>query len=147
MSGIFLTLWDDVEQFDRVLKPTPSNHPHITICYSGKKLEIKKLMELGNGILKDLFGKTITLTKARINSFFHERKGKERHDILVDIEEEKEIELTRQTHLQSVSDRVIMRKPHVTVKSSWDKDDVMKELNDINKILPITVKVNGICYK
>jgi hypothetical protein len=148
MSGIYLTVWDDVKEFDRVLKPTKGGWPHITLAWTGKNLSYDEL----KGVAKQAFDrwamKPVTLERARLNSFFHEGEGKTRYDVLLVVKEQKDIDDTRavllRTSFPARQHKFNMMEAHVTAKICWTEEDAQAEVDRINELLPLTVEVNGV---
>jgi hypothetical protein len=148
MSGIYLTVWDDVKQFDRVLKPTKGGWPHITLAWTGKNLTAPELTTVAKEALNYWVLHPITLSHARVNTFFHEGEGKERHDVLLIVEEKKEVETSRDVLLRTAfparQHKFNMMEPHVTAAILWSKEEAEAALAEISEHLPLTVEVNGV---
>jgi hypothetical protein len=149
MPGIYLLLSDSKTK-DAVLKPTEIGPSHITLAHTGKNLTTQQLAELVPEIARDWMGKSIFLTQPRINTFFHERKGKERYDLLIDTTEEtqEEIRETREKYLVSRFPELYttfnMRVPHVTARIYWNKESVHEAFKQVADYVPLAVTVTGI---
>ena len=148
MSGIYLTVWDDVHDFDRVLKPTKGGWPHITLAWTGKNLSREELKTVAKEAMDYWALRPVTLSRARVNTFFHEGEGKHRHDVLLIVDEAKEIEASRDVLLRTAfparQEKFNMMEPHVTAKICWSEEEAEKECDRLNEILPLTVEVNGV---
>lgn len=148
MSGIYLTVWDDVKEFDRVLNPTKGGWPHVTLAWTGKKVSHRELKSVAKEVIDYWLMEPLTLTKARVNTFFHEGEGKERHDVLLLVEETEKISLFRAAHIvKRFPDRqkhFNMMEPHVTIGWCWSKEGAQAEVDRINELLPIQVTVTGV---
>lgn len=148
MSGIYLTVWDDVKQFDRVLNPTKGGWPHITLAWTGKNLTVEELKQVAQQALDHWAMKPVTLERAKVNTFFHEGEGKNRHDVLLVVKEVDEVEATRDVLLRTAfpnrQAKFNMMEPHVTAKICWTEEEAQTECDRINELLPLTVEVNGV---
>lgn len=148
MSGIYLTLWDDNKEFYRVLKPTTGGWPHITLAYTGKNLTVEELKDTAKKAFDRWVMKKVTLSRAYVNTFHHEKSGRYRHDVLVSIKETDIVEESRDELLRvPFADRVekfSMNDPHVTVKISWTVEEAEKECVKVNELLPLEVIVSGV---
>ena len=148
MSGVYLTVWDENKEFDRVLKPTSGGWPHVTLAWTGKNLSHDELKNVAREVVDYWFMRPLTLSKAYVNTFFHEKSGKERHDVLLVVDEEKQIEASRDVLLRTSfperQHKFAMRDPHVTAKICWSKEEAEAELARISEKLPIKVTVTGV---
>lgn len=148
MSGVYLVVWDDNKEYDRVLRPTQGGWPHVTLAWTGKNLSPDELKGVAKEVVDYWFMRPLTISKARINSFFHEREGKERHDVLLLVDEKDAVESSRDVLIRtSFPDRqhkFNMMEPHITQSSHWDKQAAEDTLNDVTDLLPLTVTVTGV---
>ena len=148
MSGVYLIVWDNHKSFDRVLNPTSGGWPHITLAYTGKNLNFDELREVAKESLHYWLMKQVTLVKAEVNSFFHEKSGKERHDVLLIVQEQKEIEASRdsllRTRFPTRQEKFNMRQAHVTAKILWSKEEAEAEAARLNALMPLSVTVTGV---
>lgn len=150
MSGVYLIVWDDNDEFDRVLKPTRGGWPHITLAYTGKHLAEHELKIVAARAFDAWCMKKVTLDKAVVNSFHHEKTCKTRYDVLLNLSEAGvyDINASRSEFLcKPFPDRqegFFMREPHVTAKICWTEDEAKAECDRINALLPITVTITGV---
>ena len=151
MSGVYLTVWDEgseTEEFDRVLKPTRGGWPHVTLAWTGKNLAVEELKGVAEEVVGYWFMKPLTISEARVNTFFHEKSGKDRHDVLLIVDEVKQIEASRDVLLRtSFPDRQAkfnMMEPHITCKICWTKEEAEAELLRVSEHLPLKVTVTGV---
>lgn len=148
MSGIYLTLWDDHPEFDRVLKSTPGGVPHLTLAWTGKNLSRHDLIAVARKTMGHLMLKDITLVKAEVNTFFHKKTQRVRHDVLVKIAENDLIEFSRTQFIKQSYPEIWkefnMMEPHTTVKICWTREEAEKECECINTLLPIKVQITGV---
>jgi len=149
MSGVYLTVWDEGKVFDDIIRPTPAGWPHLTIAWTGKTLSAEALRGLGCKVLEEWVMHSLTLSKAILNTFTHEKTGKQRFDILLVVDEHEEIENTRERlfirAFPLACDQFRMRTPHITARVCWSKKEAERELAYISKRLPLTVVVTGVC--
>jgi hypothetical protein len=141
MSGIFLSVWSNVPTEESVLKTTSGGYPHITLFYSGKgTVEPDELADFGCQVLKNGYARKMRIVGAYVNSFFHERKGKQRYDVLMKLDENT-MEWIQATRVESrkrfgpVAEKFSMVSPHVTHAIFWSREDAEACLADLEKRL------------
>lgn len=145
MSGIFLTVW--CEEDYRFLQTTIGGYPHVTLVYTGNSLNKGQLTVSATKVLFDCMGKTITLSKAYVNSF-SDKPGHMRHDVLLDINEKYMIEDLRIKHIKVMKNwdtKFSMRDPHVTYgiyETREEAEQVAKLLNQ--NYLPKNTEIIGV---
>lgn len=150
MSGIYLTVWDDNKEFDRVLKPTRGGWPHVTLAWMGKTVTHAELKEVAREVVDYWFMRPLTISHARTNTFFHEKSGKDRHDVLLVIDEvgAKQVEDSRnvliKTRFPDRQAKFNMMEPHITAKSCWTKEEAEEEMMRLSELLPLEVMVKGV---
>jgi hypothetical protein len=148
MSGIYITVWDDVKEFDRVLKPTRGGWPHVTLAWTGKNVSHDELKEVAKEVVDYWVMKPLTLGSARVNSFFHEKSGKTRYDVLLVVDEAKDVETSRnvliKTRFPARQHKFNMMEPHVTAKICWSNEEAEEELLRVSEFLPLKVTVTGV---
>ena len=151
MSGVFLIVAHD-EQYDNptVLRSTSGGYPHIMLFYSGKNIDSNTLVKLAYNtfpLKKTTF--TLTSENAKMNSFHHEKKGKQRYDVLLHLSDEDKdfVQNMRQVVLAQLSDfdrqKLSMNPPHVTHSIHWSEAEAQTALEQVKKHLPLDVTVTG----
>lgn len=149
MSGVYLTVWDDDCQFDRILQPTVGGWPHVTLAWTGKNLTHDELRTVGVKAFQEWTMKQITLSQSMVNTFFHHGENKNRHDVLLIVDEYDEVEKSRQRLLveafPETYEKFHMMKPHVTAKTFWTLEEAEAYHEELSEKLPITVTVTGVC--
>lgn len=88
MSGIFLTIWPQDDAALDVLPSTKGGWPHITQFYSGSAVPIAELMKVGQSILQSSYDTVFQLTPENVgvNSFHESSTGKQRYDVLMNLD-------------------------------------------------------------
>lgn len=149
MSGIYLIVWDN--QQTGILKPGKGGNPHITLAYTGKLLARKELLEISHSVLdSDWLMKTVTISHARVNTFFAEKVGKDRHDVLLILDEKDKIQIeeTRDKLLRThpEQDKFSMHEPHITEGIYWSREEAEEALTKLSSCLPLQVVVTGLTF-
>lgn len=88
----------------------------------------------------------ITLTRAYVNSFT-DRKGRERHDVLMEVEEAADVEYARQAHLRAKfknHSEFSMNKPRVTHAIFGTRQEAEAAAIACNEFLPRKVEIVGV---
>ncbi len=149
MSGIYLTVWDDEKRHrTSVLCATESGWPRITFAYTGDTVDLQMLKYLASRVLERWVTKTLTLTKAHINSFT-DCHGKARHDVLLAVKETDEIELSRTALIKNAvlsgKFQFVMKEPQVTAGMFETLKDAEFYANQLNaEHMPYRVTVVGV---
>jgi len=149
MSGIYLVVWDDVENDNSaVLRMTKGGPPHVTVAYTGKLLERNVLLDIAGHCLSQWALKDITLVNAYVNSF-QTSKGVMRHDVLMALSDQDAAEIRdmRDSFLVSYANahQFVMRVPHVTHSINATKQEADVTAAMLNELhLPCKVKVIGV---
>jgi len=157
MSGVFLIVaHDDQYENPTVLRSTKGGYPHITLFYSGKSLSQHFLSKLGYETLNSLTllprGEprfTLTSENAKLNSFFHERQGKQRYDVLLHLSDEdkeliEELRVIVNPQIGATALRDIsMGPPHVTHSIHWIEAEAQAALEEVKKHLPLEITITG----
>jgi hypothetical protein len=148
MSGIYLVVWDEERKDETpVLKTTKGGYPHITVAYTGKELSLLELKETASNVFSQWVLEKVILTKAYVNSF-KDGSGRMRHDVLISIDKENEIEETRRVYLKNKyanHDTFFMRTPHVTYGIYEEQSIAERVVGILNKtFLPHVVVVTGV---
>ena len=149
MSGIYLTVWDDADEFDRILRPTSGGWPHITLAWTGNNLSRDELNNIAKESVDSWFLENVTLMEAKVNSFYYEKENRIRYDVLLMVSKEdvQQVELSRKfirDKFPLKHEKFGMIEPHVTAKICWSQRDAQNEVDRINKLLPLTVAVIGV---
>jgi hypothetical protein len=141
MSGIYLIVWED----RCVLESTVGGHPHVTVAYTGSKLDRAALVGFAQHALEKTAMSTLRLTRAWINSFVKESTGAERHDVLLALEEDDLIDELRGAFVEGFPDvGAAMRLPHVTARACATRQEAEAYMSHILDELPMTVTVTGV---
>jgi len=156
MSGVFLIVGHDDQYTDAtVLRNTSGGYPHITFFYSGKEIDIMGLSDFANQVFTFIqFEKKTNFIlapeNAQLNSFYHERAGKQRYDVLLhlDAASKSVIEQLRDTIIrhqipEELVAKISMGPPHVTHSIHWSEADAQAALDEVRKHLPLTVALTG----
>lgn len=149
MSGIYLVVWDNVEK-DRtsVLRTTKGGYPHVTLAHTGKNLSVDSLKQTASQVFQTWGNEQITLEKAQVNSF-SDRLGVIRHDVLLSINRQDELEETRRVHLISKFENhgtFHMRPLHVTYGIYEEEHVAARVAKVLNEtFLPYKVTITGVC--
>ena len=142
MPGLYLVLRDtEGKTLDEVLRVTQGGPPHVTVAYTGKRLGDGELIRAGMVALGSVVRKSIVLQSVSVNTFFHEKMGCHRHDVLLGIDPELIVNLRKQL-FDGVKD-IIMRKPHVTVGTFALRAEADAEAKRISTLLPRSVSIVG----
>jgi len=147
MSGLYLLVWDDFKPFNRVLKATKGGWPHITVAYTGKNVSVSALKEFSTAMMDTWLMRKVTIEQAYVNSFQYD-SGEWRHDCLlrVDAETTADVEVTRKVLRTAFenADTFSMHDPHVTVGIHSSVENAQQQVDQVNRLLPITVTVTGV---
>ena len=146
MSGVFLTVWDDKAQHSPILRTTEGGFPHITLAYTGDKLDKDQLSQVAGWVLRDWALKTITVTGARVNSF-KKSDGTTRHDVLLDIAEASNIDVTREMYIRSKfgnSDQFFYGPPHITHGIYHTLSEAQSVCDSLLPQFPYQVRAHGV---
>lgn len=148
MSGVFLVVWDKQEKEKSVLlRTTTGGYPHMTLVYTGNKVNIRSLTCLSAGVSMYI-GEDLHLDTAVVNSFTRD-DGTERHDVLMTITK------TDDDKFRGLSDILHQglgipinpnRILHVTHSTHSTRAEAEAELAAILPLLPYTVRVTGVCF-
>jgi len=149
MPGIFIKVRDESKIPHEILKDTDGGSPHFTLVHTGTILSTEELDKLAAEVLPSWNKVKLTAYNARLNSFFHEGKGKMRHDVLLDIDHKDKIDYLRkklilERYPKELTDQFNMRDPHITVGTYWTEDEAKKELHRISTLLPRSFTVFGV---
>ena len=149
MSGVFLIVF--AKGAVDVLRSTSGGHPHVTLFYSGSKLNEVQLVRLGFEAftMARTLVPTIRLEAAnvRVNSFFEEKTQKARHDVLLELSVDDAalvdkiravIDLDRPTR-----EALTMREPHVTHSIHYDENEAQRAADDVRLLMPLELGVTG----
>lgn len=160
MSGVYFIVWDDHKDHFRLLKPTDGGWPHITLFYSGTNIDLHTLQSMAR-LIADASSRPVTIADVRINSFMHEREGKMRYDVLLDLDKAT-IEYIDRTRMMCAlvnsfdtaqfEQKVSMMKPHITVGCYWTQEEAAAHYEQVAKLLEeekregrsVHVKVTGV---
>ena len=98
-------------------------------------------------------GNTIFALKAedaKVNSFFHERAGKQRYDVLLHLSPpgaayiDKLRNRVKQNLPASAHEKLNMNPPHVTHSIHWTETEALAALEEVRRHLPREVHVTGV---
>ncbi len=148
MSGIYLIVWDKGNRphWGKILQPTKAGWPHVTLAYTGKHLNREELIQIATDVSPEWTLKHVTLTKAFVYSF-ENLPGHFRHDVLVEIEECKQIEESRQKFIRdkfAYHSNFAMSIPHVTISIFENIKDAESRAAEVNELLPHRILVTGV---
>jgi len=155
MSGVFLIVTDWNYEHSPVLRPTTGGYPHITLFYSGKFLNSSELAPLASDALEQVMEEKINrcvlkAEDAKLNSFFHERSGKQRYDVLLHLSPADAANIDRlrnrvkQNLPVSLHEKLSMGPPHVTHSIHWTEAEALTSLEEVKKHLPQEVHITGV---
>ena len=153
MSGVFIIVTDWEYEKSSLLLPTAGGWPHITLFYSGNILKKTNLATLASDTLQNIMvnqAGTLVLEEAKVSTFFHERSGKQRYDVLLhfnsagkDIVTKLRQEITKTIHLEP-GENLSMGDPHVTHSIHWSEADAQSALAKVKDLLPKKVHLTGV---
>lgn len=151
MSGIFITVWDnEKEDQSQVLNTTSGGYPHVTLAYTGQKVDREQLVIVAAYVLKDASLRPLTLTNAYVNSFVKDN-GEERHDVLLALSQEDVtyLERCRGVYIRSKFSNVgdfTMRDLHVTHAICSTREEAQMIVDRLNRpdVLPYRVEITGV---
>ena len=157
MSGVFLIVaHDDQYENPTVLRSTHGGYPHVTLFYSGKHYDMETLYFRGRRAFweimqggEDNANLLLTAENVKLNSFFHEGKGKQRYDVLLHLDKKgtEMIEKLRSSVLQESKEifesKLSMGPPHVTHSIHWNEAEARASLEEVKKHLPLEVAITG----
>ena len=155
MPSVLLNVhnWNPDQQ--NILKINNGGHnPHITLFHTSVQWPTDFLVDIGSATLKsalaDKYTFTLTPENVKLNSFYHERSGKTRYDVLIHLDSDgaKYIEdlreIVRKTAPPTDLEKLNMRTPHITDSIHWDEESAQAALNDLKSQLPIQVNIQGL---
>jgi len=150
MSGLFLVVWEDVDdEKDRALHATKGGYPHITLFYTGRELTRDMLVLQSESAMRMFALKTVNLVSAEVDEF--DKNGEMQYYVLLhlDPEGDKIIQFYRDLLVAAfpmdVSSIFTMRKPHVTYKTCKTREEADRWAHIANEtILPLTVTITGV---
>ena len=129
------------------------HNPHITLFQTPSPWDSEKLIDIGSKVLKTLFlehpNTTFLLTpeNASISSFLHERSGKNRYDVLLNLrpDDQELIQKLRKIVLDFAgpNEKLNMLPPHVTHSIHWSEEEALATLQDLKLKLPIQISIHG----
>lgn len=127
-----------------VLPNTDGGEPHITLvwCPTDEKFTDDHVHIAS----RMLTGKPLHVAKAVPNSFFKESKAATRHDVLLELDDASDLQITnarKHAALHSIPCGV-MRKPHITYCTTYDKAERDRKLAEIQNHLPLAVVVHQV---
>ena len=133
MPGVYLLVSSRV-----TLPATDGGEPHITVMHvTDKGANVQHDMEALCQAAKKAFDeKVLYLTSARTNDFV--KDGKERYDILLDVSPSEDITRFQEAHPYRDA---IKRTPHVTVLTSYNRDERDAAMRSWERQLPLTIKI------
>jgi hypothetical protein len=149
MSGIYLIVWDaDRRHASRLLRATRGGYPHITLAHTGAYVLRGDLLRIAADALHAWALQPIVLTGARVHSFV-DQHGAERHDVLMSIANEADIEASRDALIREPLDddtveHCTMRQPHITAGIFSTLAQAQECALAIAPEFPYTVVVTGV---
>lgn len=154
MSGVFLIVsnFDDARVAD-VLHHTAGGYPHITVVYTGKAPRLD-LASVAHSVFKatlaqgnDLQRLTLRAKHVRVNSFFHEKSQRTRHDVLIDLDVVGTGIVARVRELLPPPFKDgglrVMREPHVTHSIHESSASAEEAAAELRAKLPLDVFITG----
>lgn len=156
MSGIYLIVWDDditgIQDSKPILGVTKGGYPHITIAYTGKHLSISELKSTAVKIFKEVVMSEVTIKEAYVNSFYNEKLGRERHDVLLKLSDEDNTNIKSwREHLTSSysnHSEFSMIDPHITAitdcPSILEAEEYAKSFNSTYLHKPMKLTITGV---
>ena len=136
-------------KIQNVLQTTKGGYPHVTLCYTGRKVEEPKLVAIGALCMQKITAggsRKLTLNNVMVNKFFEEKTGKDRYDVLIELDQasiQQINELREWAIPQDAVDKAIMRPPHVTHSIHYDAQSAEQTAAALQTSIPAIVFITG----
>ena len=132
-----------------ILPVSAGGPPHITVYFTGQHLSDLQLKNAAIRLYSTYVGRPLTLTEVKPSVFIKEDTGKTRHDILLKLDpstsmDVKEARVEIDSMFPHIKEKFIGREPHVTVESTYDKEEFKEKFKLWTERMPIKAKIIGI---
>lgn len=150
MPGIYLLVKQDEESKNEANADLLQGRPHLTLAYTGDQLSQETLAIRCTRAASILLARTVTLDRAKLDVFVHDKTKKKRVNILLmasEIDTKLIATMRRDMFSSEEAVKITTREPHVTAATFNSEEEAQVGLMFMQAMLPLKVTITGVCFR